>query len=526
MYVVPLSNRLEEQGFLTVRFFAASILCASMLSVTAASSAWAQQQATQQPAQQPQQAPTSPTPQMAPASTLDPMRSIREQAELAAQALQAANAQVVPQQQQQVPVQQLQPQPVLPMQMSAQPPVQTVIALQPVTPAPSQDQLMPAEQALAEANAAAQKQAEDKNAAEVQDEQAVAEADVIDANADLMPEPSHEEVSKALPDSPPATNNKGIVMDLEPALVNDTGEYSDAMQQSSSSNSDVETLSYEEQLRIRTKEIEQRAQSQAFEQLKRTTLPMETYQIRDLLRRLKDTQEAIQKPVRVPPKPQNVIKTISVDPAVPSEVVHLAVGNVTALNVVDMTGAPWPIVDIAFGGQFDVKAPDAGGSIVRITPLRDFARGNMVVRLLRMTTPITFTLEAGGSVVNYRFDARIPQYGPNARMPIVQDGNQTVAGDTIINSILEGIAPAGSEKLAVQGLDGRTSAYRMSGMLYVRTPHSLLSPAWRGSATSADGMNVYVLAEAPVLLLSDQGKLVRAHISTVTSDVGVISNGR
>ncbi len=213
------------------------------------------------------------------------------------------------------------------------------------------------------------------------------------------------------------------------------------------------------------------------------------------------------------PTPQNVIKTISVDPSVKSEVVHLAVGNVTALNIVDMTGAPWPIVDVAFGGQFDVKPPDPGGSILRITPMRDFARGNMVIRLLQMTTPITFTLEAGGTVVNYRFDARIPQYGPNARMPIVEEGVKTVAGDAVVNSILEGVPPEGAEKLNVDGIDLRTSAYRINGSLYVRTPLTLLSPAWRGSATSADGMNVYVLAEAPILLLSDQGKLTRARLS-------------
>lgn len=333
----------------------------------------------------------------------------------------------------------------------------------------------------------------------------VTDMDAANATLDM---PIEKEESAAL-------NNEGINMDLDPSLVDDDGLDGEV---------DLSRLQaeipYEEQLRQRTKEIEQRARSEAFELSKRAALPLETYQIRDVLRRLKDTQEAIQKPVRKAPTPQNVIKTISIDPAAKSEVVNLYVGNVTALNIVDMTGAPWPIVDIAFGGNFDVKAPEPGGNILRITPLRDFAQGNMVIRLLKMTTPITFTLMAGGDVVNYRFDARIPSYGPNARMPIIEEGIMTAAGDGIINSVLEGITPNTGEKLTVEGVDARTSAYRINGSMYVRTPFTMLSPSWRSSATSADGMNVYVLAEAPVILLSDQGKLMRARLSPGVKALG------
>lgn len=310
-------------------------------------------------------------------------------------------------------------------------------------------------------------------------------------------------------------NNQGINMDLDPGLVG-TAEGEDEL----GALPEEPVLSYEEQLRIRLKEIEQQGRAEAFERTKRAVLPLETYQIRDLIRRLKVTQEAIQKPVLKPPVPHNVVKTISFDPSAKSETIQLYVGNVTALNIVDVTGAPWPIVDVAYGGNFDIKPPDAGGSILRITPLRDYARGNMIIRLLKLNTPITLLLEAGGEVVHHRFDARIPEYGPNARLPIVDEGIKMVAGDSFVNSVLEGVTPNSGEKLKVEGLDARTSAYRVGTTLYVRTPLTMLSPSWRGSATSADGMNVYVLAEAPVLLFSDDGKLVRARISAPSKALG------
>jgi intracellular multiplication protein IcmK len=73
--------------------------------------------------------------------------------------------------------------------------------------------------------------------------------------------------------------------------------------------------------------------------------------------------------------------------------------------------------------------------------------------------------------------------------------------------------PTAALKMNVSGVDSRTTAYRYNGLTYLRTPLTLLSPAWMSSASSADGMRVYALNHAPVVLLSDKGKMVRAHLS-------------
>ncbi|MDB5478504.1 MAG: IcmK (DotH) protein [Alphaproteobacteria bacterium] len=283
-----------------------------------------------------------------------------------------------------------------------------------------------------------------------------------------------------------SVTNNNVDMNITPGMVG-----YDPNQPPSAAN----PVPYEVQLEQRTTEIQQKARDLAYEQAKKSVLPLESYEIRDVLGRLKNTQEAIQTPVRGAPNPANVIRTISTDPSATPQTISLAAGNVTTINIIDVTGEPWPIVDIGFGGPFDVKPPEAGGHVIRITPLKDFARGNMVVRLLKMVTPITFTLQAGTETVNYRFDARIPERGPNAKQPIINVGLTASAGDKVTTSFLEGVPPTGAEKLVVDGIDGRTSAYKFGGALYVRTPLSLLSPAWTGSATSADGMKVYVLNE-------------------------------
>lgn len=454
--------------------------------------------------------PSQPSPNMlvaqpvTPAPRVEPMLSPQDMAARAAaqqqqmqqqfqpqQQLQPMQPMMPPQQQQQalVPVQTYDPQ--MQQQVMMQQQQNTALAAQPMThePAISNTPTTPvaAEQTL--------EAVQPTNATGFAPEAATTQ---IPMTSGMMP-------ASTITSNASIPSNQGMDMSINPDLV---GGYDPSLPAS-----DVNPVPYEVQLEQRTRELQQQARAMAFEQAKRSAMPMETYEIRDVLHRLKDTQEAIQSPVRTAPTPSNVIKTISTDPSAKPLTIQLAAGNVSTLNFVDVTGEPWPIVDIGFGGAFDVKPPEAGGNVIRITPLRDFAHGNLVVRLLKMTTPLTFSLKAGGENVYYRFDARIPDYGPNAKMPLIAEGIGAFAGDKVTTSFLEGVPPTGAEKLSVQGVDARTTAFRFGGTMYVRTPLSLLSPAWQGSATSADGMNVYLLQETPVLLMSDKGALVRAHIT-------------
>jgi intracellular multiplication protein IcmK len=140
--------------------------------------------------------------------------------------------------------------------------------------------------------------------------------------------------------------------------------------------------------------------------------------------------------------------------------------------------------------------------------------GNMSVQLLDLDTPVTFMLQTQLDVVQYRFDAQIPEYGPNAETPLMEGGLDISAraGDTTLLKILDGVPPASTKKLDVTGVDGRTSVYDVDGTIYVRTPLTMLSPGWNNSITSADGTKVYVIGQSPVLLLSDKGNMVRARV--------------
>lgn len=269
-----------------------------------------------------------------------------------------------------------------------------------------------------------------------------------------------------------------------------------------------------EQERVKSpEEVGNMIRDQAFNAALTGLLPMNPDEIRKLLERFDSTQQAVEVPVYPYPEPEVVVETVSLDPGARPPVLKVGVGHVTTLTILDVTGAPWPVKDLTFAGNFEVIPPEAGGHVVRITGMSEFGYGNISLRLNELRTPVTFTIKTSRDSVHYRFDARIPEYGPFANAPIIDGGLTLVAGNSVLGAILDGVPPTGAEKLKVSGVDGRTTAYAYQNTTYVRTPLTLLSPGWSGSVSSADGMNVYAIANAPVLLLSDKGQMVRAGLS-------------
>jgi len=251
-----------------------------------------------------------------------------------------------------------------------------------------------------------------------------------------------------------------------------------------------------------------------FDEAVKTLLPLKPEQIRSMLNSFKDSRQAAETPI-AEPVPKVHVETISLDPSQTPSLIKTSPGRVTTLTVLDSTGSPWPIQDVSWAGKFDVAPPEEGGHVIRITPQTTHGIGNISIRLVDLITPVTFTLQAGLDEVFYRFDARIPKHGPLAKIPLIEYGglNASVGGDENLVQVLDGTPPASAEKLKVEGVDGRTNVWRVSGRIYLRTPLMLLSPSWDSSVTSADGMNVYTLNDTPVILLSDEGRVVRAHIA-------------
>ncbi len=259
-------------------------------------------------------------------------------------------------------------------------------------------------------------------------------------------------------------------------------------------------------------ELLRKTRDRAREQAQEGLFPLRPEEIDQMLGIYNATREVAETGGMIVPRAVVKVANISLDPGAAPEIIRTAPGHVTSLTILDISGQPWPVQDVSWGGNFEVTPPEAGGHVIRITPLSAHGFGNMSIRLIDLATPVTFSLNTSPDLAFYRFDATIPEYGPNGLAPIIDSARGPVAGSALMTSILDGSPPSASQRLTVSGTDGRTTVWRVSGQLYVRTPHSLLSPGWTSSASSSDGMRVYAVNQAPVLLLSDRGNMVRAHI--------------
>jgi len=262
-------------------------------------------------------------------------------------------------------------------------------------------------------------------------------------------------------------------------------------------------------------QLEEEIRREAFDAAITGLFPLSVDNVKTLLRRNDEIQKAVQDPISGIPTPQIDVETISLDPGVAPMKIMTSAGFITTISILDVTGAPWPIQDVSWAGDYEVIEPEEGGHILRITPLTKAAYGNMSLRLLTLKTPVTIQLETNPDNVQYRVDARIPEYGPFAETPLIEGGSDRIAGDPKIMSVLDGVAPSNAQKLYVSGTDRRTTAYKIGNITYVRSPLTLISPSWDQSVSSADGMNVYAMRDTPVVLLSDKGRVSRINLSAV-----------
>jgi intracellular multiplication protein IcmK len=257
------------------------------------------------------------------------------------------------------------------------------------------------------------------------------------------------------------------------------------------------------------------AQDMAFQSALDGAMPLNPDQVQQLIARMSEMQRVTAPSIMDPVRPRSELKveTISLDPGVQPPVIKVAAGYVTTVMMMDASGAPWDIVDMAFAGRFDIKTSQQNPHIIRITPLNRFYEGNLTMQLKDLASPITFRLVAGNDEVYFRYDVRVPAMGPKARPPRFASANSMVAGDSVMMAVLDGYPPSSARRLKVTGLDDRSAAWDVNGQIYLRTPHSLLSPAWSSSTASGDGTTVYAIPDTPVLLLSDQGIMVRARVT-------------
>lgn len=249
--------------------------------------------------------------------------------------------------------------------------------------------------------------------------------------------------------------------------------------------------------------------SAAFDAMVQNALPMTPEQIQKLRSLYMSSQFSAANSPNTPPRPTATSTFVDLSPGATPPVVRLAQGFVTSLVFVDSTGGAWPIesYDIGNPSAFNIQWDKTSNTLmIQSTVL--YTYGNLAVKLRGLNTPVMITLIPGQKAVDYRVDLRIQGFGPNAKAFSGNSLPESTSSDLL--SVLDGVPPAGSHNLSVDG--GDCQAWLSGDKMYVRTRLSVLSPGWSATLSSADGMHAYEMQPAPMLLVSQNGQVVQLKV--------------
>ncbi|GBQ54134.1 type IV secretion protein DotH [Komagataeibacter xylinus] len=270
-------------------------------------------------------------------------------------------------------------------------------------------------------------------------------------------------------------------------------------------------------------------------------IPFTPEEILRLGERLKDVRRATEQVGTefATPNARPAIR-VSFAPGQQTSLIFTTKGYPTALSFVDSTGQPWPIAWNTSGNSanpdgstncasgksgasagnpavettgFYTCVPFKGSNTINIEPMSLQPRGGLLVTLQNAPKPVSFLLIAGRGSYDDNLTVRMSEGGPNAREPVDSRPGVPATGEPYMNAMLSGIPPASAVPLAVEGISpDDVHAWRIGNEVYLRTRLHLMTPSSDSMEQGEGGYTLYAFHESPVVLLSDAGRTVSAHI--------------
>lgn len=212
-------------------------------------------------------------------------------------------------------------------------------------------------------------------------------------------------------------------------------------------------------------------------------------------------------PTNAPLQYKGIINA-EVSPGSVSPVVRVSKGITSTIIVTDMTGQPWPIVNMDgltkedfIVKRLDNPAPD--GYVLSVTPRGNFVSGNLVLILKGLPAPINIEFVPAQKEVDVNTEIRVQARGPNTQFSMM-GLPQSMSSELLY--ILQGIAPQGSKELNTSSTAVQAWLSR-DGSMYVRTRYKVMAPAFESVTTSPDGTYAYKMVPVPVVLFkTDDGR--------------------
>ncbi len=250
----------------------------------------------------------------------------------------------------------------------------------------------------------------------------------------------------------------------------------------------------------------------AFSQLLKQDFPLTPSEIQKFKAVAAEQQKANSlAPQGSPIQSNSQIISISMKPGGPQEVVRIGQGTITSLIFTDQNGQVWPITSYSVGDptSFNVQWNKSSG-VLMVQGQKLYADSNIAVMLKGLDVPVMVNLMLGQKKWDYMDYLRVEALAPGDN---TVEPSQLAGAPAYLMDILNGVPPMGSVPMQTDNSGVQVWGYQ--GYYLVLTQGTLMSPAWKAKANGpgADPYHAYEITPTPVLLVSDQGNLVRVMVT-------------
>lgn len=230
--------------------------------------------------------------------------------------------------------------------------------------------------------------------------------------------------------------------------------------------------------------------------------------IRDLRKDMYDKARVINEGNTSAPLPTKNAIVAEITPGATSPVVRVSKNRTSTIIITDMTGQPWPIINMDGLTQedfvvkrLDNPAPD--GYVLSVTPRGSFVSGNLVLVLKGLPSPINIEFVPAQREVDVNTEIRVQARGPNTQYATM---GMPSSMDSSLLYILQGVGPTGSKELKTSSNAVQAWLAR-DGSMFVRTRYKVMAPAFESVTSSPDGTFAYKMIPVPVVLFkTDDGR--------------------
>lgn len=256
-----------------------------------------------------------------------------------------------------------------------------------------------------------------------------------------------------------------------------------------------------------------------FQESLRQMMPLSKEQIQEY-REWSDQRDRALVPVS--PSLSSRTARVKLEPGGAPVVVRCTSGVASALVFHDSTGQPWPVTSVTNGGPqaFQILRPELPeGNLLNIIPIAAYGSANIVVTLAKQDIPLVIRLESD-SVRSPERKAdglvlfQIAHQGPNAQAPLTRSVKDTASSELM--AFLDHVPPAEAVRVRMEPRDESSTLWRLGDMHYLRTPHTLMWPAWEAVVNGAGGIRCYELPVTPRIMVSKQGRIETIRIKENT----------